>query len=111
METVFTRPKSRAGANPESSARTQPRKNIPEVRTHRRTVFTREQNKLFIQRVLQYSQQEKGDELYYHVLGLNDSSTEDDMKKFYCSLALRFHPDKNQYSQVSDVMKMINEAK
>ena len=33
------------------------------------------------------------------------------MKKVYRSLALRFHPDKNQHSQVSDVMKMINEAK
>ena len=33
------------------------------------------------------------------------------MKKAYFSLALRFHPDKNQHSQVYDVMKMINEAK
>ena len=47
----------------------------------------------------------------YRVLGLNDSSTEDDMKKFHCSLALQFHPDKNQHSQVSVVLKMINEAK
>ena len=33
------------------------------------------------------------------------------MKKSYHYLALQFHPDKNQSSQVSDVMKMINEAK
>ena len=33
------------------------------------------------------------------------------MKKSYCSLALQFHPDKNQHSQVSVVLKMINEAK
>ena len=33
------------------------------------------------------------------------------MKKAYRFLALRFHPDKNQRSQVLDVMKMINEAK
>ena len=33
------------------------------------------------------------------------------MKKSYRSLALRFHPDKNQHSQVSDAMKMIKEAK
>ena len=32
-------------------------------------------------------------------------------KKAYRSLALQFHPDKNQHPQVSDVMKMINEAK
>ena len=33
------------------------------------------------------------------------------MKKSYRSLAFRFHPDKNQHSQVSDAMKMIKEAK
>ena len=49
--------------------------------------------------------------MHYPVLGLDESSTEDDTKKSYRSLALRFHPDKNQHSQVSDVMKMINEAK
>ena len=49
--------------------------------------------------------------MIYLVLGLNDYSTEDDMKKSYRSLALRFHPDKNQHSQVLDVIKMINEAK
>ena len=93
---VFTRKKARAGANPESPARTQPGKNIREVRTPRLTVFTQEQNELFIQRVLQYSQGEKGDELHYLVLGLNKSSTGNDMKKSYRSLALRFHPEKNQ---------------
>ena len=50
---VFTIQKARAGANPESTARTQPGTNIREVRTPRRTVFTWEQNELFIQRVLQ----------------------------------------------------------
>ena len=49
--------------------------------------------------------------MHYHVLGLNDSSTEDDMEKAYSSLALQFNPDKKQHSQVSDVMKMINEDK
>ena len=32
-------------------------------------------------------------------------------KKAYRSLALRFQPDKNQHSQVSDATKMINETK
>ena len=49
--------------------------------------------------------------MHYHVLGLNDSSTEDDIKKAYRSLALEFRPDKNQHSQVSDGMKILNEAK
>ena len=39
------------------------------------TVFTQEQNDLFIQQVHQYSQENKSDELHYHVLGLNKSST------------------------------------
>ena len=42
---------------------------------------------------------------------MNESSTEDDTKKAYRSLDRRFHPDKNQHSQVFDVMQMINEAK
>ena len=49
--------------------------------------------------------------MHYLVLGLNESSTEDYTKKVYRSLALQFHPEKNQHSQVSDVMKIINEAK
>ena len=80
MEILFTRQKAIAGANPEFPARTQPVTNIPGVRTLRRTVFTQEQNEIFIQEVLQYSQEEKCDELHYHVIGLNESSTEDDMK-------------------------------
>ena len=108
---VFTRQKSRSVANPESPARTQPETNIREGRNPIWTVFTREQNELFIKQVRKYSQEEKGDELHYHVLGLNDYSTEDDMRKVYRSLALHFHPDKNQHSQVSEVMETINETK
>ena len=33
------------------------------------------------------------------------------MKKSYSSMALQFHPAKNQHSRVSDVIKMINKAK
>ena len=53
----------------------------------------------------------EGDELNYHVLGLNESSTEDDMEKAYRTLAHWFHPDKNKHSHFSDVMQMINESK
>ena len=77
---VFNRQKSRAVANPEFPARTHPGTNIREGINPRRTVFTREQNDLFIRQVLQYSQEDKSNELHYHVLGLNESSTEDDMK-------------------------------
>ena len=47
----------------------------------------------------------------YHVLGLNESSTEYDMKKYYRNMACRFYPDDNKYLQDSDVMLMINKAK
>ena len=72
---VFTRKKPRAVANPESPARNQTGTNILEVCTPRQTVFTQEHNELFIEQVLKYSQEEKGDELHYLVLGLNESST------------------------------------
>ena len=84
---LFTRQKSRVGANPESLPRTQPGTIIREVITPSRTVFTQEQNELFVQRVIQYSQVAEGDEFHYHVLGLNEYSTEDDMKKAYRTLA------------------------
>ena len=108
---VFNRHKERAGENIESPARTQSGKNIHEGSNPRRTVFTREKNDLFIRRVLQYSQEKKSDELHYHLIVLNESSTDDDIKKDCRSLVLRFHPDKNHHSQVTEVMKMINEAK
>ena len=49
--------------------------------------------------------------MHYHVIGLDETSTEDYMKKYYPKLALQSHPDKNKHSQASDVMLMINEAK
>ena len=49
LDMVFTRKKSRAGANPESPAKTHPGTNIREVSNTRRPVFTREQKDLFIQ--------------------------------------------------------------
>ena len=48
--------------------------------------------------------------MHYHVLGLNDSSTEDDMKKPIVPWIF-ISTCQNQHSQVSDAMKMINEAK
>ena len=49
--------------------------------------------------------------MHYLVLGLNESSTEDYMKKVYRSLDRQFHPEKNKHSQFSDVIQIINEAK
>ena len=76
-----------------------------------KTVFSKEQNDSFIQKVKEYSLYEKGEILYLFVLGLNESSTEEDMKEAYCSMSLRFHPDKNIHEDTSKMMGMINEAK
>ena len=48
--------------------------------------------------------------MHYHVLGLNESSTEDDMEKVYSKMALRSNPDKNKHPQTSAVMRMLNKA-
>ena len=68
---VFTRQKLRADANPESPPKTHPEINIPEVHNRSRKVFTQEQNELFVQKVLQYSQYFEGKVLHYHVICLN----------------------------------------
>ena len=61
MEMVFTIQKAIAGANPESPLRFHPATSIREVYTPSRTVFTLKQNELFIEQVLQCSQNVAGD--------------------------------------------------
>ena len=52
-----------------------------ELRTPSRTVITQEQNKLFVQKVVQCSQDSEGEVLHYDVLFSDESSTEDDFGK------------------------------
>ena len=107
---VFTWQKSRAGENKEIPPRTQPGTNIREVRTTSRTLLTREKNELFIQQVVKYSQEEEGDELHYHVLDLNESSTEDD-KKSLSFPGFSISPWQKSEFTIFDVMQMINKFK
>ena len=53
LEMVFTRKNARAGVNPESPPINQPETNICKVITLSHTVFTQEQNELFVQKVVQ----------------------------------------------------------
>ena len=108
---LFTRQKEREDENQESTPRTQTEINIRAVRTPNRTVFTQEYNELFVQQVLQYSQDLEVEVLHYDVICLDESSTEDDLEKAYRKLALRSHPDKNKHPQASADFLMINEAK
>ena len=107
---LLTRQKFRADENPHFTQRTQSETNICEVRTPSWTVFTQEHNELFVQKVVKYSQDLEGEYLHYHVLGLNESSTDNNTKKAYRKLALQSHRDKNKHPQDSVVMSMINKA-
>ena len=48
---------------------------------------------------------------YYHIPGLNESTTEDDLEKSYRKLALQSHPYKNKHPQVYAAFHMIQEVK
>ena len=73
LEMVFTRQKTRADTNTEYRPINQHKINICEVQNPSRTVFTQEQNELFVQQVAQYAQGLEGEVLHYHVLCLNES--------------------------------------
>ena len=47
---------------------------------------------------------------YYRVLGIDRSSTEEEIKKAYRKLALRYHPDKNKDAESLEKFKKISEA-
>jgi DnaJ-class molecular chaperone len=47
---------------------------------------------------------------YYKILGLTKGASEDDIKKAYRKLALKFHPDKNKEAGAEDKFKEVAEA-
>jgi DnaJ-class molecular chaperone len=50
-------------------------------------------------------------ENYYHILGISEKSTHDEIKKAYRGLQMKYHPDKNQGSPESIAMtQQINKA-
>ena len=47
---------------------------------------------------------------YYEVLGISRDSTEEDIKKAFRKLALKYHPDRNKDKDASEKFKEVNEA-
>ena len=47
---------------------------------------------------------------YYEILGVQRSSTEDEIKKAYRKQALRLHPDKNKAPQAEEAFKQLSKA-
>jgi len=47
---------------------------------------------------------------FYQILGVAKSSTQEEIRKAYKKLALKFHPDKNPSAGAQDVFKKISQA-
>ena len=47
---------------------------------------------------------------YYAIMGVSRNATDEDLKKSYKKLAIKFHPDKNHAPQASEAFKKVSKA-
>ncbi|MGC8479529.1 MAG: molecular chaperone DnaJ [Candidatus Micrarchaeia archaeon] len=47
---------------------------------------------------------------FYNILGVKKDATQDEIKKAYRELALKYHPDRNSSKEAEEKFKLINEA-
>jgi len=47
---------------------------------------------------------------YYSILGIKKGATDDEVKKAYRKLALKYHPDKNKAADAEEKFKLVAEA-
>lgn len=69
-----------------------------------------EATKSYTQEQFEGVQRTKRCKNYYEILGVNKSADEEDLKKAYRKLALKFHPDKNCAPGATDAFKAIGNA-
>ncbi|XP_077380874.1 dnaJ homolog subfamily B member 14 [Festucalex cinctus] len=75
-----------------------------------RTESSAESSKVFTQEQVEGVQRIKRCKDYYEVLGVTKEASEDELKKAYRKLALKFHPDKNHAPGATDAFKKIGNA-
>ena len=86
---------TRANTPPKNKRRVEDEKPAPKPHTEEEAKICRE--------ILNYG-------CYYKVLGVNQSATENELKKAYKKRALKLHPDKNNAPQAEEAFKRVNDA-